>query len=51
MLVVPRSREHFESISVNALGFAGSLFVRNRGELELVRKSGPMKILRQVARN
>jgi sulfate adenylyltransferase (ADP) / ATP adenylyltransferase len=48
MLVVPRSREHFQSISVNALGFAGSLFVRNRAELELVRKTGPMKVLREV---
>ena len=48
MLLVPRSREHFESISVNALGFAGSLFVRNRRELDLVRKTGPMNILREV---
>jgi len=48
MLVVPRSREHYESISVNALGFAGSLFVRNRAELERVRRSGPMNVLRAV---
>ena len=49
MLVVPRSREHYESISVNALGFAGSLFVRNRAELGLVRRAGPMNVLRAVA--
>jgi ATP adenylyltransferase len=48
MLVVPRAREHYESISVNALGFAGSLFVRNRSELERVRRSGPMNVLRAV---
>jgi ATP adenylyltransferase len=48
MLLVPRSREHFQSISVNALGFAGSLFVRNRRELDLVRKTGPMNLLREV---
>ena len=30
----PRSREAFESISVNSLGFAGSLFVRSDDELE-----------------
>jgi sulfate adenylyltransferase (ADP) / ATP adenylyltransferase len=49
MVVVPRSRERFESISVNALGFAGSLFVRTREELERVRRLGPMQVLRAVA--
>ena len=48
MLVVPRSCEHYESISVNALGFAGSLFVRNRAELERVQRAGPMNVLRAV---
>lgn len=49
MLVVARSRERFESISVNALGFAGSLFVRTGEELERVRARGPMQVLRAVA--
>ena len=49
MLVVPRSRERFESISVNALGFAGSLFVRSQAALERVREAGPMQVLRAVA--
>jgi len=49
MVVVPRIREHFESISVNALGFAGSLLVRDRGQLERVRAAGPMNVLRAVA--
>jgi ATP adenylyltransferase len=48
MLVVPRRQERYETISVNALGFAGSLFVRNSAELELVRRAGPMNVLRAV---
>jgi ATP adenylyltransferase len=49
MLIVPRAREHFDSISVNALGFAGSLLVRDRAQLERVRAAGPMNVLRAVA--
>lgn len=49
MLLVPRSREHFDSISVNALGFAGSLFVRNETQMNLVAKAGPMTLLKAVA--
>lgn len=49
MLVVPRSRACFESISVNGLGFAGSLFLRSQEELERVRAVGPMQVLRAVA--
>jgi ATP adenylyltransferase len=49
MLVVPRSRERFESISVNAFGFAGSLFVRSREQAARVREHGPMAVLREVA--
>ena len=48
MLVVPRRQERYQSTSINALGFAGSLFVRNAAELELVRSAGPMKVLRAV---
>jgi ATP adenylyltransferase len=49
MLIVPRSRPCFESIPVNALGFAGSLFVRSQQDLERVRTVGPMQVLRAVA--
>ncbi|MBI3067635.1 MAG: phosphorylase [Betaproteobacteria bacterium] len=49
MLVVPRSRECFEGISINALGFAGSLFVKNEHELARVRRAGPMAVLAAVA--
>lgn len=49
MLVVPRTEEFFRGISVNALGFAGSLFVKDAEQLELVRGEGPMRILTAVA--
>ena len=48
MLVVPRRRERAEGISINALGFAGSLFVKNDEELERVRRVRPMNMLRAV---
>jgi ATP adenylyltransferase len=51
MLLVPRSREYFQSVSVNALGFAGSLFVRNREEMCAINAAGPMTVLQQVACN
>lgn len=49
MLVVPRSRERCEGISINALGFAGSMFVRNRDEIDRVRAIGPLAMLAAVA--
>lgn len=48
MLLVPRSRELWRRISVNALGFAGSLLVHDRAELESVISAGPLSILRSV---
>ncbi len=48
MLVVPRSREHFDSVSVNSLGFAGALLVRNEAQLERLRRVGPMTALRET---
>ncbi len=49
MLIVPRSLECFESISVNSVGFAGSLFVRNEQQLEILVEHGPMTLLKSVA--
>lgn len=49
MLMVPRSRERFGTISINALGFAGSLFVRDEEEMQDVRDAGPMRVLRAVS--
>jgi ATP adenylyltransferase len=48
MLIVPRSQEEFKSISINSLGFAGALLVRNFEQMELVKNIGPMNILKNV---
>jgi ATP adenylyltransferase len=48
MFIVPRSQEHFESISVNSLGFAGALLVRNQQQMQMLKDCKPMGILRQV---
>ena len=49
LLLVPRSREFVDGISVNALGFAGSLFVRDTAQMRIVERLGPMHLLRQAA--
>jgi ATP adenylyltransferase len=49
MLLVPRSREFFEGISINSLGFAGALLVRNESQLHILTQRGPMSALKEVA--
>jgi sulfate adenylyltransferase (ADP) / ATP adenylyltransferase len=49
MLIVPRSQEEFESISVNSLGFAGAMLVRNPAQMQILKTQGPMHILQSVA--
>lgn len=49
LAVIPRSQEHSEGISINALGFAGSLFVRRVEEIDTVRATGPLRLLASVA--
>ncbi|MBN3856089.1 phosphorylase [Paraburkholderia sp. Ac-20340] len=49
MLVVPRSAERVEGISLNALGFARSLFVRDAQQLATLAQIGPMTALSRVA--
>lgn len=49
MLLVPRSRECFRDISVNALGYAGSFFLRDEEQLAAVRRAGPMAVLQAVS--
>lgn len=49
MLAVPRVRERVVGVSINGLAFAGSLFVKDRAQLEAVRRAGPMAILRAAA--
>ncbi len=49
MLLVPRTRESFQGISINALGFAGSLLVQSREQLARVRELGPLRFLGAVS--
>jgi len=51
MMLIPRSEESFRSISINALGFAGSLLVWNEPQLQAVKDHGPLRILESVARS
>jgi ATP adenylyltransferase len=49
MLLVPRSTEFFEDISLNSLAFAGSFFVRSEKQLERLKSFGPLRALQSVA--
>lgn len=49
LLLVPRSEEYFEGISINALGFAGALLAKDAAQLAILRKHGPMTALQRVA--
>lgn len=49
MLLVPRSREHFEEVSINALSFGGTFFVRDPAQIEAIRSAGPLRVLAQVS--
>jgi ATP adenylyltransferase len=49
LLLVPRSQEFFEGISINALGFAGTLLVKDAAQLEILQQHGPMTALQRVA--
>ena len=50
MMAIPRAAEHSGRMSVNALGFAGSLLVRDESELAEVRARGPLAVLADVTR-
>lgn len=50
MFVVPRSQESFQGVAINALGFAGTLLVRNLEQLNWVKQVGPLNILTQVSK-
>jgi ATP adenylyltransferase len=49
MMIAPRSREKIAGISVNSLGFAGSLLARNEDQLRIIEEMGPLTILTSVA--
>ncbi|WP_035985828.1 ATP adenylyltransferase family protein [Leptolyngbya sp. KIOST-1] len=50
MIAVARQSDHYQSIPVNSLGFAGSLLVKNLDQLDLLKALGPMTVLERVAR-
>lgn len=49
MLLVPRSREYYGSISINSLGFAGAMLVRTDEDMEVLATQGPMTVLKAVS--
>ncbi|PSN14210.1 phosphorylase [filamentous cyanobacterium CCP5] len=49
MLAIPRSQESSQGISVNSLGFAGSLLVKNAAQRQELQQLGPMNLLQAVA--
>jgi len=49
MLLVPRSTEFFEDISINSLAYAGTLLVRNGEQMEVLKRRGPMTALKNAA--
>jgi ATP adenylyltransferase len=48
MLLVPRTQAEVRGINVNALGFAGSLFVKTEEQFQALQELGPVELLRQV---
>jgi sulfate adenylyltransferase (ADP) / ATP adenylyltransferase len=48
MMIVPRSQERYAGISVNALGFAGSLLVKDKVMLMKLQALNPMELLQHV---
>ena len=48
MVVVPRAREAWNGISVNAMGFAGALLVGDRGDLVRLQEYGLLQALSRV---
>ena len=48
MMIVPRRQERYAGISVNSLGFVGSLLVKDQAMLAKLKEIGPMTLLQQV---
>lgn len=48
MMIIPRSQEKFEGISINSLGFAGALLVKNSEQLKNLKSYHPLTVLKQV---
>ncbi|KEQ14653.1 hypothetical protein GZ77_10075 [Endozoicomonas montiporae] len=50
MMVIPRARDRYQGISINALGFAGLILVKNDEQLETVQSVGGSRLLAEVCR-
>lgn len=50
MMLVPRTREVVGPVAVNSMGFAGSMLVRSKEELDYLHRETPMKVLAAVGR-
>ncbi len=48
MLIVPRAREFHQGVSINSMGYAGSMFVRDRDQLARVLTMKPLNFLQVV---
>ncbi|ASJ72175.1 ATP adenylyltransferase family protein [Granulosicoccus antarcticus] len=49
LLLVPRSQECFEQISISAVGFGGTLYTRTPEQIEAIRQEGPLRVLAAVS--
>lgn len=50
VMIVPRRQDHYLGISVNSLGFAGSLLVKNQIQMDQLKQIGPMALLKEVSK-
>ena len=50
LMAVPRRQDDYLGISVNSLGFAGSLLVKNPEQMQQLKQLGPMQLLREVGK-
>lgn len=49
LLIVPRSQNHINDISLNALSFAGVIYVREKEHIDFVKKQGVTQVLAAVS--
>ena len=48
LLMLPRSQECFEGISISAVCFGGTLYTRTSEQIEIIRRVGPLQALAAV---
>ena len=46
--VVPRTKESYQGLAINALGFAGALLVKDKVQLRKLESIGCMELLKAV---